>query len=87
MGALRVVFADDNYLVREGVRRLLERGRLAEADDLVLMAYGALSLQTTQFSLADPAGVLNPEAARWFQANPTHIPLTREPFRLIKEET
>ncbi len=55
--------------------------------DLVLMAYGALSLQTTQFSLADPAGVLNPEAARWFQANATHIPLTREPFRLNKEVT
>lgn len=48
--------------------------------ELVLMAYTALSLQTIQFSLVDPAGVLNPAAARWFQANPATIPLTKEPF-------
>jgi hypothetical protein len=48
--------------------------------DLVLMAYGAISLQTVQFSLADPAGLLNPAAALWFQANPGAIPLTREAF-------
>lgn len=48
--------------------------------ELILMAYTALSLQTVQFSLADPAGVLNPAAALWFQANPSHIPLTRDPF-------
>ena len=53
--------------------------------DLVLMAYGAISLQTTQFSLTDPAGLFNAEAAQWFQANPSSIPLTREPFRFHKE--
>jgi hypothetical protein len=53
--------------------------------DLVLMAYTAISLQTIQFSLVDPAGVLNPAAARWFQANPSHIPLTRDPFLSPKE--
>jgi len=48
--------------------------------DLVLMAYGAISLQTVQFSLTDPAGLLNPAAALWLQSNCRAIPLTREPF-------
>lgn len=48
--------------------------------EIILMTYGALSLQTTQFDLSDPAGVLNPAAADWWQRNPQMIPLTREPF-------
>lgn len=52
--------------------------------DLVLMAYGAISLQSVQFSLTDPAGLLNPIAAMSLQANCAAIPLTREPF-LIRE--
>lgn len=53
--------------------------------DLVLMAYAAISLQSVQFSLADPAGLLNPAAAIFLQTSSTPIPLTREPFVLPKE--
>ena len=48
--------------------------------EIMLMTYGALSMQTTQLDLLNPAGVLNPAAADWWQRNPTRIPLTREPF-------
>jgi hypothetical protein len=48
--------------------------------ELVLMTYGALSMQTVQIDERDPAGVMNPEAARWWQQNLARIPLTREPF-------
>jgi len=48
--------------------------------EILLMTYGALSMQTTQLDLLDPAGVLNPAAADWWQRNPARIPLTREPF-------
>ena len=48
--------------------------------EIILMTYGALSLQTTQINLLDPAGVLNPAAADWWQRNTNRIPLTREPF-------
>jgi hypothetical protein len=48
--------------------------------EIILMTYGALSLQTTQINLLDPAGVLNPAAADWWQRNTSRIPLTREPF-------
>lgn len=48
--------------------------------ELVLMAYGALSMQTVQIDEQDPAGVMNPEAARWWQANAGRAPLTRAPF-------
>jgi len=48
--------------------------------EIVLMTYGALTMQTTQLDLSDPAGVLNPEAADWWQRNPQLIPLTIEPF-------
>jgi hypothetical protein len=48
--------------------------------EIILMTFGALSLQTTQINAQDPAGVLNPAAADWWQRNPKMIPLTREPF-------
>jgi hypothetical protein len=48
--------------------------------ELVLMAYGALSMQTVQIDEMDVAGVLNVEAARWWQQNTHRIPLTRTPF-------
>jgi hypothetical protein len=48
--------------------------------EIILMTYGALSLQTTQLDRQDPAGVLNPAAGDWWQHNPSLIPLTREPF-------
>jgi hypothetical protein len=50
------------------------------AKSLLLTAYGALTLQSVQFDIADAAGVLNPDAAVWWQANTDKIPLTREPF-------
>lgn len=55
--------------------------------DLVLMAYAAISLQSVQFSLTDPAGLLNPAAAIFLQTSNTPIPLTREPFVMPKEAT
>jgi hypothetical protein len=48
--------------------------------ELVLMAYAALSLQAVQIDEWDSAGVMNPAAARWWQANAGRIPLTRAPF-------
>lgn len=48
--------------------------------ELVLMAYGALSMQTVQFDEADTAGVMNVEAARWWQQNLHRIPLSRTAF-------
>jgi hypothetical protein len=48
--------------------------------DLILMAYGALSMQAVQLNEQDPAGVLNAAAARWWQQNLEHIPLTATPF-------
>ncbi|HOX04418.1 MAG TPA: hypothetical protein P5555_19330 [Candidatus Paceibacterota bacterium] len=48
--------------------------------EIVLMTYGALTLQTVQLDRLDPAGVLNAAAADWWQRNVHRIPLTREPF-------
>jgi hypothetical protein len=48
--------------------------------ELVLMAYHALSLQSVQVDESDPAGVMNLDAARWWQANLHRAPLTRDPF-------
>jgi len=48
--------------------------------ELVLMSYGALSMQTTQLDERDTAGVFNPESALWWQQNADRIPLSRTPF-------
>lgn len=48
--------------------------------ELVLMTYGALSMQTVMIDPGDPAGVLNAAAARWWQENLDRMPLTRTPF-------
>ena len=55
--------------------------------ELVLLAYSAISLQTVQFSMIDPMGLLHPEAAIFFQNDGAKIPLTREPFLKPKEAT
>lgn len=47
---------------------------------LVLMAYGALSMQAIQLDEFDSAGVFNSEAARWWQQNMRRVPLTRAAF-------
>jgi hypothetical protein len=48
--------------------------------ELVLMTWGALCMQTTMIDEQDSAGVLNRDAARWWQQNLDRIPLTRDPF-------
>lgn len=48
--------------------------------DLILLAYGALSMQTIQIDETSPAGILNIEAARWWQQNLHRVPLTTTPF-------
>jgi hypothetical protein len=48
--------------------------------ELVLMAYGALSMQTVQIDEQDGAGVMNAEAAQWWQKNTARVPLSRAPF-------
>ena len=46
------------------------------------MIYGALTMQSVQFSVSDPAGVMNRDAAEWWQANVHRIPISRQPFIL-----
>jgi len=48
--------------------------------ELVLMTYGALSMQTIQVDERDEAGIVNPMAARWWAANLHRIPLSTTPF-------
>jgi len=48
--------------------------------ELVLMTYGALSMQTIQIDERDVAGIVNPAAARWWAANLHRIPLSPTPF-------
>lgn len=50
--------------------------------DIILMTYGALSMQSTLLDVGDPAGVANAAAAVWWQcpANACRIPLSRDPF-------
>lgn len=70
-----VVSADPNQVLCLGSQpagvRLIE---------IILCTYGALSLQATLLDVSDPAGVLNPAAADWWQRNTNLIPLTKEPF-------
>jgi hypothetical protein len=48
--------------------------------DLILMAYGALCMQTLQIDERDPAGVMNIQAALWWQQNLHRLPLSTTPF-------
>ncbi len=48
--------------------------------ELILAAYGVLTLQQVMLDPADVAGVMNVEAALFWQSNQQHIPLTKEPF-------
>ena len=48
--------------------------------ELILMAYGALTLQAVQMDALDPAGIMNREAAEWWQRNLSKIPLSTQPF-------
>jgi len=48
--------------------------------ELVLMTYGALSMQSVMIDATDPAGVLNYDAAEWWLENRDRLPLTSVPF-------
>jgi hypothetical protein len=48
--------------------------------EAVLASFAALTLQSVMVDELDPAGVMNSEAARWWQANAGRIPLTTTPF-------
>jgi hypothetical protein len=50
--------------------------------ELLIMTYAALAMSSVQLDAADAAGVMRPEAARWWllPANRRRIPLSREPF-------
>jgi hypothetical protein len=48
--------------------------------EIVLMTYGALSLQSIQIDALDPAGVFSSAAAIYWQHNSSRIPLSREAF-------
>jgi len=47
---------------------------------LLLLTYISLTMMSAQFDQLDAAGVLNPEAADWWQHNARLLPLSREPF-------
>ena len=53
--------------------------------ELVLMTYGALSMQTVQIDPANSAGVFNFESALWYQARLDRIPLSRAPFLSVED--
>jgi len=53
--------------------------------DLVLLSYVAIAMQSHQFDEFDTAGVLNREAALWWQARPVPTPLSGEPFRTAED--
>jgi hypothetical protein len=48
--------------------------------EAIVASYAALTLQSVTLDERDPAGVMNLEAARWWQQNAHRIPLTRDPF-------
>jgi hypothetical protein len=48
--------------------------------EIVLACYAALTLQAVGFDTMDPAGVMNRQAAEFFQSNTTLLPLTAAPF-------
>lgn len=55
--------------------------------ELVLMAYGALSMQSVMLDPGDAAGVMNVEAARWWLAHRDRLPLSSTPFLVPDAET
>ncbi|MHC4220012.1 MAG: hypothetical protein ACYSU7_16330 [Planctomycetota bacterium] len=52
--------------------------------ELVLLSYGLLSMQSVMLDPDDSAGVMNPEAAVWWQGRIDLLPLSSEAF--LKEE-
>ena len=51
------------------------------AKSLIVMAYGALSMQSLQLDFGDPTGVFNVVVARWWEQNAArYVPLSDTPF-------
>jgi len=48
--------------------------------EAVLASYAALTMQSVMVDEQDPGGVMNGEAAKWWQTNSDRIPLTTAPF-------
>ena len=48
--------------------------------ELSLLSYSALAMQSATIDERDAAGVMNRDAAVWWQANGARIPLSRTPF-------
>lgn len=48
--------------------------------EAIVASYAALTLQSVMLDERDPAGVMSPAAARFWQQHMHRIPLTREPF-------
>ena len=48
--------------------------------EIILSSYGALSMQTVMTDEADPVGVMNINAAKWWQQNTHLIPLSQTAF-------
>ncbi|MHC4710269.1 MAG: hypothetical protein ACYTA3_07565, partial [Planctomycetota bacterium] len=48
--------------------------------EIVLLSYGLLSMQSVMLDPDDSAGVMNVEAASFWQARLGDIPLSDEPF-------
>ncbi len=55
--------------------------------EIVLLSWGLLSGQNVMLNPDDHAGVMNGEAAFWFQTHTNALPLTREPFLTPRKET
>ena len=55
--------------------------------EIIFLTYHALTLAAAQFNPLDPAGVMNGAAAEWYQRNPGHIPLSKEPFIFFGENS
>jgi hypothetical protein len=67
----------------EGAQMLCLGARLPagiQLKEIMLMTHGAISMQTVMIDELDAAGVLNPDAARWWQQNIHRLPLSREAF-------
>ncbi len=54
------------------------------ASELVLLAWGLLTLTNVMLDPGDAAGVMNLAAAEWWMANRALMPLTREPFLALR---
>jgi hypothetical protein len=48
--------------------------------EIVLLCYAALTFQAATLDERDAAGVMNPEAVRWWLSNASRIPLSKTPF-------